>query len=103
MSVKRKKMSPAVALIVAFSLPVIALAQSAYAALYKRGSSGATVTEIQTRLKSWGYYDYTVDGIYGSRTEKAVKYFQRQNGLAVDGQAGDKTLAAMGIYAGQSS
>ena len=103
MSVKRKKIILAVALIVAVNLLIIALAQSADAALYKRGSSGATVTEIQTRLKSWGYYDYTVDGIYGSRTEKAVKYFQRQNGLAVDGQAGDKTLAAMGIYAGQSS
>ena len=103
MSVKRKKRILAVALIVAVNLLIIALAQSADAALYKRGSSGATVTEIQTRLKSWGYYDYTVDGIYGSRTEKAVKYFQRQNGLAVDGQAGDKTLAAMGIYAGQSS
>ena len=95
MSVKRKKIILAVALIVAVNLLIIALAQSADAALYKRGSSGATVTEIQTRLKSWGYYDYTVDGIYGSRTEKAVKYFQRQNGLAVDGQAGDKTLAAM--------
>lgn len=98
MSVKQKKLVLAVALIFAVNIFIIALAQSADAALYKRGSSGATVTEIQTRLKRWGYYNYTIDGIYGSRTENAVKYFQRTNGLAADGQAGNKTLAAMGIY-----
>lgn len=103
MSVKRKKLILAIALIFAVNLFIIALAQSADAALYKRGSSGATVTQIQTRLKSWGYYNYTIDGIYGSRTENAVKYFQRKNGLIVDGQAGDKTLAAMGIYEQQNS
>lgn len=103
MSVKRKKLILAIALIFAVNLFIIALAQSADASLYKRGSSGATVTQIQTRLKSWGYYNYTIDGIYGSRTENAVKYFQRKNGLTVDGQAGDKTLAAMGIYEQQNS
>ena len=103
MSVKRKKLILAIALIFAVNLFIIALAQSADASLYKRGSSGATVTQIQTRLKSWGYYNYTIDGIYGSRTENAVKYFQRKNGLIVDGQAGDKTLAAMGIYEQQNS
>ena len=103
MSVKRKKLILAIALIFAVNLFIIALAQSADAALYKRGSSGTTVTQIQTRLKSWGYYNYTIDGIYGSRTENAVKYFQRKNGLTVDGQAGDKTLAAMGIYEQQST
>ena len=39
-----------------------------------------------------------MDGVYGSATEKAVRYFQSANGLAVDGQAGDKTLAALGLY-----
>ena len=98
MSVKHKKIILAVALIFAVNILIIALAQSADAALYKRGSSGATVTQIQTRLKSWGYYSGSVDGIYGSATERAVKYFQRTNGLTVDGQTGDKTLAALGIY-----
>lgn len=64
---------------------------------YSWGSSGSTVTKIQTRLKQWGYYDGTVDGIYGSRTYSAVKLFQRKNGLAVDGVAGPATLAAMGL------
>lgn len=98
MSIKQKKLILAVALIFAVNIFIIALAQSADAAVYKRGSSGATVTQIQTRLKSWGYYDGTVDGIYGSATERAVRYFQRVNGLAVDGQTGAKTLAALGIY-----
>ncbi len=98
MSVKHKKIILAVALLFAVNILIIALAQSAEASLYKRGSSGATVTQIQTRLKSWGYYSGSVDGIYGSETERAVKYFQRTNGLTADGQAGDKTLAALGIY-----
>ena len=103
MSVKHKKIILAVAMLFAVNILIIARAQSADAALYKRGSSGATVTQIQTRLKSWGYYSGSVDGIYGSATESAVKYFQRKNGLNVDGQAGDKTLAALGIYEPSSS
>ena len=87
----------AVAVIFAVNIFVIALAQKASADLYKRGMSGDMVAEIHTRLKNWGYYDGAVDGIFGSRTEKAVKYFQRTNNLAVDGQVGDKTLAALGI------
>ena len=38
-----------------------------------------------------------MNGIYDSKTEATVKYFQRKNGLSVDGQVGDKTLAALGI------
>ena len=67
------------------------------AELYKKGSGGPTVTEIQTRLKNWGYYSGEVDGVYGSRTEKAVRWFQQKNGLSADGQVGDMTLAALGI------
>ena len=66
---------------------------------YKKGSSGETVKTIQTKLKEWGYYDGAVDGVYGSGTEKAVKYFQEKNGLKADGKAGQKTLDAMGIFA----
>ena len=97
MSDKQKKLLRDLAIVFAVNLLLIALAQKAGADLYKRGSSGATVTEIQTRLKSWGYYDGAVDGVYGSRTEAAVRWFQRQNGLAVDGQAGTQTLAALGL------
>ena len=67
-------------------------------ALSKYGSRGEEVRTIQTKLKRWGYYNGNIDGIYGSQTMEAVKYFQRKNGLTVDGIAGTKTLQAMGIY-----
>ena len=97
MTEKRKKLILAVAVIFAVNIFIIAMAQRASADLYKKGASGDMVVEIQTRLKNWGYYDGTVDGIFGSGTESAVKYFQRTNGLSADGQVGDLTLAALGI------
>ncbi len=66
-------------------------------ALSKYGSRGEEVRQIQTKLKRWGYYSGNIDGIYGSQTLSAVKWFQSKNGLTVDGIAGPKTLAAMGI------
>lgn len=73
------------------------------AALSRYGSRGSEVREIQTRLKRWGYYSGNVDGIYGDQTVAAVKYFQRKNGLKVDGIAGKQTLSAMGIASSSSS
>ncbi len=67
-------------------------------ALSKYGSRGDEVVQIQTKLKRWGYYSGNIDGIYGSQTLSAVKWFQSKNGLTVDGIAGPKTLEAMGIY-----
>lgn len=72
-------------------------------ALSKYGSRGSEVTQIQTKLKRWGYYNGNVDGIYGSQTLAAVKYFQRKNGLTVDGIAGPATLKAMGIFTSSPS
>ncbi|MBR1456772.1 MAG: spore cortex-lytic enzyme [Oscillospiraceae bacterium] len=103
MSAERKKLVLALAVVFAVNIFVIALAQHASADLYKRGASGDTVREIQTRLKNWGYYTGSVDGVYGSRTEEAVRYFQRTNGLTPDGQVGDLTLAALGIPSGGQS
>lgn len=72
-------------------------------ALSKYGSRGSEVTQIQTKLKRWGYYNGSIDGIYGSQTVSAVKWFQRKNGLTVDGIAGKNTLAAMGIYSSSTN
>ena len=72
-------------------------------ALSKYGSRGDEVRQIQTKLKRWGYYNGNVDGIFGSQTLEAVKYFQRKNGLTVDGIAGLATLKAMGIYNSSNS
>ena len=72
-------------------------------ALSKYGSSGSEVTQIQTKLKRWGYYKGSIDGVYGSKTLAAVKWFQSKNGLTADGIAGKKTLEAMGIYTSTTS
>lgn len=72
-------------------------------ALSKYGSRGDEVTQIQTKLKRWGYYNGSIDGIYGNQTLAAVKWFQRKNGLVEDGIAGPKTLEAMGIYNSSNS
>ena len=72
-------------------------------ALSKYGSRGEEVKQIQTKLKRWGYYNGSIDGIYGTQTLNAVKYFQRKNGLTQDGVAGPKTLSAMGITSSSGS
>ena len=66
-------------------------------ALSKIGSTGSQVSEIQSRLKKWGYYNGAVDGIFGTQTRNAVIKFQKKNGLTPDGIVGSKTLAALGI------
>ena len=101
--IKRKVIN---AIIIVLSLILIYLCfmpNNMVEALSKYGSRGSEVTQIQTKLKRWGYYKGNIDGIYGSQTVEAVKYFQRKNGLAVDGIAGKNTLNAMGIYSSSSS
>lgn len=78
-------------LLLAFALPVAA------DSVLRRGSTGDAVVTVQKKLKQWGYYTGAVDGIFGSRTEAAVRYFQRKNGLTADGIVGKKTAAALGI------
>lgn len=57
--------------------------------LYKRGSRGDMVRQIQKALH------LLADGIFGSQTEEAVKNFQMMNGLKVDGIVGPATLAKL--------
>ncbi len=60
-------------------------------------SSSQDIKLVQQKLKNWGYYTGSVDGIYGSKTKAAVIKFQRNNKLSVDGIIGNQTLKAMGI------
>ena len=71
--------------------------QEAAEVLSKMGSRGEEVRRIQQKLTSLGYFSSAIDGIYGTRTQSAVRSFQRDRGLAVDGIAGPKTLAALGL------
>ena len=71
--------------------------QQSISALSKMGSRGEEVRQVQQKLKNLGYYTGNVDGIYGTLTQSAVKRFQRDKGLSVDGIVGPKTLSALGI------
>ena len=114
---KAKKKSLALA-VIALSLTVSggatamvsreAKAQSAYtqtqenieaveAATLKQGASGSEVREVQRRLKLWGYYNGSVDGVFGAGTRKAVIAFQKKNGLTADGVVGKSTYKALGM------
>lgn len=70
---------------------------TSFAAHISKGDTSQNITAVQSRLLSWGYYTGKVDGIWGSKTTAAVKYFQRKNGLVADGVVGPATEAAMGI------
>ncbi|MGN1067245.1 MAG: spore cortex-lytic enzyme [Candidatus Fimimonas sp.] len=95
---KKVKIAAVVLAILTLATVLIALvAPQANAAVVKVGSTGATVRTIQTKLKRWGYYTGSVDGIFGSKTKAAVQYFQRKNGLVADGIVGNATAKAMGI------
>lgn len=64
------------------------------ATIYKLGSRGDGVSEIQLALKLAGYA-VTMDGDYGPKTQEAVKQFQRSRGVGADGIVGPKTMALL--------
>ncbi len=98
-----KKTRKITAVIIALVI-ILSFGASVCCATYYYGSTDYdTVGNIQRKLKNWGYYDGAVDGIFGYRTEQAVRYFQQKNGLAVDGKVGTQTLKALGIYTSSSS
>ena len=82
---------------------VLAIGSYTYNYQHAEALTTSQIKTLQTKLKRWGYYTKAVDGIYGSGTRAAVKYFQRKNGLVADGIAGPKTLAALGMSTGSSS
>ena len=102
MSYAKRRLCAALLIVYVVNLCFILLAEDVQAASYKRGSTGSTVSEIQKKLKNWGYYSGEVDGVFGSRTEAAVRLFQQKNGLQVDGKVGTQTLTALGISTGSA-
>jgi len=61
----------------------------------KKGSKGEAVTRLQEGLLQLGYDPRDVDGIFGPLTVKAVKTFQSNYGLEVDGVVGPNTWTAL--------
>ena len=80
------------------SLPVVAL---------HRGATGQAVTSLQKRLVSRGFLTSSAyasgPGVFGPRTEAAVRSFQSARGLAVTGVAGAQTMAALATDPFQAS
>lgn len=85
----------------AFAAPAVSDASDS---LLVQGDSNDSVSEAQSVLDDKGYYDYEVDGIFGSITAAAVRDFQADEGLTVDGIIGPNTRAALyGESSGSSS
>lgn len=66
-----------------------------FSASIKKGSKGKSVTELQTRLKTLGFYTGPVNGSFGSLTETAVKNFQKSKKLTQTGSLGPATRNAL--------
>lgn len=90
---KRTKISINISIIIIiFSLVFISLfSGQIHAEIYQRGDTGKNVEELQKMLDQIGY-DVNVDGNFGPWTERAVKDFQFNNNLKVDGKAGNRTF-----------
>ena len=59
------------------------------------GSKGEDVRKVQQKLIQYGYMTGSADGVFGKATYDAVVWFQRKNGLNVDGVVGASTAAAL--------
>lgn len=59
------------------------------------GASGVAVEDLQRQLRSLGYYNGAVDGVFGSGTQQAVVRFQRDRNLSADGVVGAATWATL--------
>lgn len=81
----------------------LSISGAAMAATLRVGSSGEEVKTLQTKLKRWGYYTGSIDGVFGSGTKKAVIAFQKKNGLTPDGIVGPATLKALGMQSSSAS
>ncbi|SET67729.1 N-acetylmuramoyl-L-alanine amidase [Natronincola peptidivorans] len=99
---KRRKIIPLIMILIVLAVTIF-VPKNTYAQNLSWGSSGAEVTELQNRLSRWGYYDGPISGTFGPQTYEAVRFFQRQNGLTVDGIVGPQTRNALGMAATASA
>lgn len=63
----------------------------------KLGDKGQEVKDMQQELKNWGYYDGTINGIFGIETFTSIIRYQRAYGLNTTGIADENTLLSMGL------
>ena len=79
----------------AFLLLILLTLGTASGETLRYGMRGDAVQSLQKALIREGHLDGEADGIFGRRTEKAVRRFQKEHGLKADGLAGEKTQAAL--------
>ena len=79
-------------------LMLFSLSPGAMAAVYW-GQRGEEVRQVQQKLKQWGYYSGSVDGVFGQSTYNAIIRFQKKNGLTADGEGdfADKSGCGVGF------
>ncbi|QCU77515.1 N-acetylmuramoyl-L-alanine amidase [Citricoccus sp. SGAir0253] len=61
----------------------------------RRGARGAAVRRLQSALRDAGHSPGAVDGVFGARTERAVRSYQRALGMSVEGVAGPRTWGSI--------
>ena len=83
------------ALILALLLAALCTSALAAYSTLRYGDSGSAVKKMQTALVKLGYNTGGIDSRFGPTTEKAVRQFQKDNKLAVDGKAGNQTLTLL--------
>ena len=71
--------------------------------LYKTGKASLTKKDIQLALKNAGFYNGQIDGKIGKKTKKAIREFQKANGLKADGKVGLKTKDLLSRYLSQET
>lgn len=68
-----------------------------YRSGYGNGYNGSVVAQVQTRLARAGYYRGPIDGVMGSGTRYAIRAYERDHGLRMDGVIGGPLLRSMGL------
>jgi len=80
------------------STVVVTGAQGNEGYLYKTGKESLTHKDIQLALKNAGFYNGHIDGKIGKSTKKAIREFQKANGLKADGVVGKETKEKLAGY-----
>lgn len=97
-----KRRSLVLGLILTFVLSGVAMGALG-SRLLERGTSGSDVRVMQGKLAQLGYAVGPIDGKFGPKTEVAVKKFQQDNGLKVDGRADSQTIKEIIRLSGEST
>lgn len=63
----------------------------------REARGGSIAVEVQQELARAGYYRGAIDGVIGNGTRNAIRAYERDNGLRVDGRIDDRLLSRMGL------